>query len=147
MAERWLSDTEQSAWRAFLAATGQVLAELDRALQRDCGLPLAYYEVLARLSEAPEHTLRMSELACRAGSSRSRLSHAVSRLESHGWVRRQCCPSDGRGQLAVLTEEGLAKLAAAAPGHVASVRRVLIDRLAPEELAALRQICDTVTAP
>jgi DNA-binding MarR family transcriptional regulator len=144
VAERWLSAEEQRAWRAFLAATSRIGEELDRQLQRDSGLPHAYYEVLVRLSEAPGRAARMSELARAAGSSRSRLSHAVARLERTGLVRRECAAGDRRGQVAVLTDEGFAVLAAAAPGHVACVRRLLIDPLTDGQLAALREICEAV---
>src|SRR5215210_5294661 len=125
MATRWLDAEEQRTWRAFLGATQLLFEQLDRELQRDAGMPHAYYEILVRLSEAPGRVLRMSELADRSGSSRSRLSHAVSRLEDLGWVRREECPTDRRGLLAVLTDEGAAVLAAAAPGHVEAVRRQL----------------------
>ncbi len=141
MAEpRWLSDVEQRTWRAFLAAVRLLTAELDRDLQRDADMPHAYYEILVALSEAPDRTLRMSELAGISMSSRSRLSHAVSRLEEEGWVERRDCPTDRRGALAVLTDKGLAVLEAAAPGHVDAVRRNLFDQLSAtqvEELGAI----------
>ena len=110
-------------------------------------MPHAYYEVLVRLSEAPERRLRMSELADATGSSRSRLSHAVARLEEAGWVRREECPTDRRGQLAVLTDEGFAVLAAAAPGHVEGVRRHLFDRLTPAQVEPLGRISEAVRDP
>jgi len=141
MAEpRWLSDDEQRTWRAFLAAVRLLTAELDRDLQRDADMPHAYYEILVALSEAPDRTLRMSGLAGVSMSSRSRLSHAVSRLEEEGWVERRDCPTDRRGALAVLTDKGLAVLEAAAPGHVDAVRRNLFDQLSAtqvEELGAI----------
>ncbi|MCK2214459.1 MarR family transcriptional regulator [Actinomadura sp. ATCC 31491] len=141
---RWLDDDEQRTWRVFLAATRLVQESLDRQLQRDAGMPHAYYEILVRLSEAPGRALRMSELAARAHSSQSRLSHAVARLEERGWVRRERCPADGRGNLAVLTAEGHAALAAAAPGHVEEVRRSLFDVLKPDQVEALEEICAAV---
>jgi DNA-binding MarR family transcriptional regulator len=88
--------------------------------------------------------LRMSELADRCLSSRSRLSHAVSRLEERGWVRRQVCEEDARGQLAILTDEGFAALETAAPIHVESVRRHLFDQLSPEQVAAMRDVGETL---
>src|SRR2546421_11248200 len=88
--------------------------------------------------------MRMIKHAARCLSSRSRLSHAVSRLEERGWVRRQVCPDDGRGQLAVLTEEGFAALEDAAPVHVEGVRTHLFDQLSPEQVAALRDIGETL---
>ena len=141
---RWLTDDEQRAWRAFLGATRQIFDELDRELQRDAGMPHTYYTILVALSEAPDRRLRMSQLADVTGSSRSRLSHAVARLEESGWVRRLSCPDDRRGALATLTDEGFAALAAAAPGHAEGVRRHLFDRLTPEQVEQLRRISDSV---
>ena len=143
---RWLDDDEQAAWRAFLAATRLLFARLDRELQRDASMPHAYYEILVRLSEAPEQTLRMSQLADVLQSSRSRLSHAVARLEAAGWVRREVSPTDRRGQLAVLTDAGLATLATAAPGHVAGVRHHLFDQLEPSQVSQLREISERLLA-
>src|SRR5262245_54314590 len=141
---RWLDASEQRTWRSFLG-TYQLLQEaLDRQLQRDAGMPHAYYVVLAMLSEAPGRELRMSELASRVNASQSRMSHAVARLEERGWVRRSPHPTDRRGQLAVLTDEGYEVLAAAAPGHVVAVRQHLFDRLTSEQVCALREICDAV---
>ena len=96
------------------------------------------------LSETPGRMMRMSELADRCLSSRSRLSHAVSRLEERGWVRRQVCAEDGRGQLAVLTDEGFAALEAAAPVHVESVRTHLFDQLTPEQVENMRDLGETL---
>ncbi|MCX5070376.1 MarR family transcriptional regulator [Micromonospora lupini] len=141
---RWLDPDEQRTWRAFLAASRALMDTLDRELQRDAGMPHAYYEILVRLSETPGRQLRMSDLAEAAGSSRSRLSHAVARLEAAGWVRREDCPTDRRGQIAVLTDEGFAILAAAAPGHVEGVRRHLFDALSPAQVDQLRRISETL---
>ena len=141
---RWLDDDEQRTWRAFVSASRSVFDALDRELQRDAGMPHAYYEILVRLSEAPHRTLRMSELAERSGTSRSRLSHAAARLEELGWIEREECPTDRRGLLAGLTDEGAAVLAAAAPGHVDAVRRHLFDRLTPAQVRQLRRISEAV---
>lgn len=141
---RWLNTDEQHTWRAFLGMTSRLREQMDRQLQQEAGMPHAYYEILARLSEAPERMLRMSQLADRAQSSRSRLSHAVGRLEQKGWVRRVACPSDRRGLHAVLTDEGFAALAAAAPGHVGTVRQALFDPLTPEQVTQLREISEAV---
>ncbi|TNH23158.1 MarR family transcriptional regulator [Micromonospora orduensis] len=141
---RWLNPDEQRTWRAYLTASRALMDTLDRELQRDAGMPHAYYEILVRLSEAPGRQLRMSDLAEAAGSSRSRLSHAVARLEAAGWVRREDCPTDRRGQVAVLTDDGFATLAAAAPGHVEGVRRHLFDALSPAQIDQLRRISETV---
>jgi DNA-binding MarR family transcriptional regulator len=143
---RWLDQDEQRAWRAYLSGTQLLTAQLDRELQRDSGLPHAYYEILVRLSEAPGRTLRMSELANAAESSRSRLSHAVARLEETGWVRRESCPTDRRGAFARLTDEGFAALEASAPAHVESVRRHLLDRLSTDQVRQLREIFEAVLA-
>jgi DNA-binding MarR family transcriptional regulator len=136
----WLSDDEQRTWRAFLAFGAQLDEALDRQLQRDAGMPHAYYQVLAMLSEAPGRSMRMSELARITSSSPSRLSHAVSRLEERGWVRRDRHPTDRRGAVAVLTDDGYAAVVAAAPGHVAAVREVFFDRVDEAQLAVLREV-------
>ncbi|RAN91956.1 hypothetical protein GAR06_01474 [Micromonospora saelicesensis] len=141
---RWLDPDEQRTWRAYLTASRVLMDTLDRELQREAGLPHAYYEILVQLSEAPGRQLRMSQLAQAAGSSRSRLSHAVARLEAAGWVRREDCPTDRRGQIALLTDEGFATLAAAAPGHVEGVRRHLFDALSPAQVDQLRRISETL---
>jgi DNA-binding MarR family transcriptional regulator len=141
---RWLDAEEQRAWRAWLNSTQLLHDQLDRDLTRDTGISHAYYEILVALSEAPDRMMRMSELADRCLSSRSRLSHAVSRLEERTWVRRQVCAEDGRGQLAVLTDEGFAALEAAAPVHVESVRTHLFDQLTPQQVAAMRDLGETL---
>ncbi|GII22401.1 MarR family winged helix-turn-helix transcriptional regulator [Planosporangium mesophilum] len=148
MAEpRWLDADEQRTWRAFFGATQLLFDRLDRELQRDVGIPHAYYEILVWLSEAPGRSLRMSELARRTRSSRSRLSHAVARLEERGWVDRRDCVTDKRGQIAELTDDGFAALAAAAPGHVAGVRAHLFDVLSPEQVRQLRDISEAIMGP
>jgi DNA-binding MarR family transcriptional regulator len=141
---RWLDDDEQRAWRNFLAATQLVNEALDRQLQRDAGMPHTYYMILVALSESAERRMRMSELADRAQCSQSRLSHAVARLEERGWVRRERCPDDRRGNFAVLTDEGFGAIDAAAPGHVEEVRRSLFDVLTPDQVRSLDEICATV---
>lgn len=144
---RWLDEQEQRTWRAFLAATLLLGDQLDRELQAESGLPHSYYEILVTLSEVPGRTLRMTELATLTRSSRSRLSHAVARLEARGWVRREECPTDRRGALAVLTDTGFAALSAAAPGHVEGVRRHLFDRLTRQQVRQLQDISDAVAGP
>jgi DNA-binding MarR family transcriptional regulator len=145
-AVRWLDEEEQRTWRSFLDASRVLFDALDRQLQADAGMPHAYYEILVRLSEAADRTMRMSELADSLSSSRSRLSHAVARLEERGWVRRQADPADRRGQWASLTDQGFAALASAAPGHVSAVRENLLDPLGPDDVAALRRISDAIRA-
>ena len=143
---RWLDEDEQRTWRSFLWAGRLLFDRLDRQLQHDAGLPHAYYEILVHLSEAPGRTLRMSELAATSLSSRSRLSHAVARLEEAGWVARRACPTDRRGSFAHLTDAGLARLVEAAPGHVEAVRTHLFDQLTIEQQHALRDISDALLA-
>lgn len=142
----WLTPDEQQAWRAFLSATALISSALDAQLQRDADMPHGYYEVLVRLSEASDRTLRMSELAAATLSSRSRLSHAVGRLELRGWVTRRPCPTDKRGQLATLTPAGFAVLQRSAPGHVAAVRQALFAALSAEQVGQLRGIGEAIAA-
>lgn len=140
----WLSEDHQRVWRNYLAATRMVEGELERQLQRDSGMPTTYYEIMVSLSEAPDRTLRMSELADRSRFSRSRLSHAVARMEQEGWIERKECPSDKRGAFAVLTEKGFGALASAAPAHVEQVRSLLFDVLSSEQIEQLGEICATL---
>lgn len=141
MAEtRWLSEDEQGTWRAFLSAMRLLTDQLDRELQHDANIPHTYYEILVALSEAPGRRLRMNQLAEVCQSSRSRLSHAVNRLEEAGWVRREACPTDKRGALAVMTDDGFAAIEAAAPGHVEGVRRHVFDVLTPTQVRSLGEI-------
>ncbi|MER6016551.1 MULTISPECIES: MarR family winged helix-turn-helix transcriptional regulator [Streptomyces] len=139
-APRWLTDEEQHAWRAYLHATTLLEDHLDRQLQRDAGMPHIYYGLLVQLSQAPRRRMRMTELARNAKITRSRLSHAIARLEKNGWVRREECPSDKRGQNAVLTDDGYAMLRRSAPGHVEAVRQAMFDRLTPEQVSSLGEI-------
>ncbi|MGW2590110.1 MarR family winged helix-turn-helix transcriptional regulator [Streptomyces sp. NPDC001515] len=143
---RWLTDEEQGVWSAYLHATTLLEDHLDRQLQRDAGMPHIYYGLLVQLSRAPRHQKRMTELAKDAKITRSRLSHAVARLEKSGWVRRENCPSDKRGQNAVLTQEGYEMLRRSAPGHVGAVRQALFDRLTPEQMRSLGEIMRAVAS-
>jgi DNA-binding MarR family transcriptional regulator len=143
---RWLSAQEQHCWRSFLNACQALFGEVDAQLLRDSGLPHGYYEILVHLSEAPGRALRMTQLAQASTFSKSRLSHAVARLEERGLVVRQICPTDRRGQIARLTDEGFAALAQAAPGHVDQVRRSLIGALTPEQVGQLTEISAAVIA-
>lgn len=143
---RWLSPAEQRDWRAFLEATVVLFNALDRQMQQDSDIPHTYYEILVRLSESPQRALRMSELAEASQSSRSRLSHAVARLEERGWVRREECPTDKRGQIAHLTDAGYSALTEAAPAHVEAVRRYLLDKLTADQFAALGEISRAIIA-
>jgi DNA-binding MarR family transcriptional regulator len=137
---RWLTAGEQLVWRSYLEAATLLEDHLDRQLQRDAGMPHMYYGLLVKLGESPRRRLRMTELARSAKITRSRLSHAVARLEKNGWVRREDCPSDKRGQFAVLTDEGVAVLERTAPGHVAAVRQAVFERLTPDQQESLGEI-------
>ncbi|MGH3379231.1 MAG: MarR family winged helix-turn-helix transcriptional regulator [Actinoallomurus sp.] len=141
---RWLDADEQRTWRAYLNAHRLLLDAVDAQLRRDSGMPHAYYEILVRLFEEEARALRMAELADATRMSASRLSHAIARLEERGWVRRQDCPTDRRGQVAVLTDDGFAALAAAAPGHVEAVRDALFDTLDAEQIRHLGEISETL---
>src|SRR6201986_2530330 len=142
----WLSDDERDAWIRLVGGFIKLPAALDAQVQRDAGISHFEYMVLSRLSEASDHTLRMSDLAVLANGSLSRLSHVVTTLERRGWVRRESCPGDGRYTNAVLTEDGWAKVQATAPGHVAAVRSLVIDALDPEQVEQLRDISQAIVA-
>jgi DNA-binding MarR family transcriptional regulator len=145
MAEpRWLDEKEQRAWRAFIAAQRVVNSRIEQQMQRDAGIPHTYFEILVRLADSQYGRLRMSELAVATLGSRSRLSHAVSRLEQCGWVRREGIETDRRGQVAIITEQGRQKLTDTAPGHVETVRQAVFDALSPEQIAQLHDICGTL---
>lgn len=140
----WLSDHEQRTWRAFGLATRLLTNRLERDLLRDAGMPPTYYELLVLLSEAPEQTMRMNELARRTHSKPNRISHAVTKLDEAGWVHREHDPHDRRGWRAVLTDKGLSALHEAAGRHVVSVRTHLIDALTPAQVRQLGEISETL---
>ena len=141
---RWLNDSEQRAWRAWIASSQLLLDRLSRDIHAQHGLTMADYEILVRLSESADHRVRMSDLADRTLASRSRLSHQIDRMEKRGFVLREQCTDDKRGQFAVLTETGWQTLVAAAPDHVQSVRTHLVDVLSPAEFAALGVACEKI---
>jgi DNA-binding MarR family transcriptional regulator len=145
-APRWLSRDEEAAWRAIAQVIVKLPWALECQLQRDAGLSFLEYHVLARLSEDPEHTLRMSELAMLTNASLSRLSHLVKRLESRGLVRREADPADGRFTNAILTKAGYKLLVASAPGHVTRVRSLVIDALSSAELRQLHDASERLLA-
>lgn len=136
-ATRWLSTEQQRHWRAFRNGVALLMDALGRELEDESGFSLHEYEVLVRLSEAPNRRMRMSELASGIGHSRSRLTHTIARMEAAGLVQRRTCSSDLRGVDCVLTDTGFQRLVEAAPGHVESVRAHLVDVLSDEQLAAL----------
>ncbi len=134
---RWLTDEEQHAWRATVHLSTLLLRQLDRDLAEH-GLNGHDYEILVELSEAPDHRLRMTDLADATSQSRSRLSHQISRMEKRGLVRRDECEGDKRGTFAVLTAVGVAAIERAAPHHVDNVRLHFIDRLTSQQLEEVR---------
>jgi DNA-binding MarR family transcriptional regulator len=141
---RWLEPAELQTWMTLAALMFKLPGALDVQLQRDSGLTHFEYLVLAGLSESPDRARPMSELAGFANGSLSRLSHVVKRLEQRGFVRRCTSSEDGRITVAYLTDEGWEQLVAAAPGHVAAVRRLVIDALTPEQLAQLKAIGEQI---
>ena len=141
---RWLEPDELASWMTLAALMFKLPGALDFQLQRDSGLTHFEYLVMAGLSESPDHSRRMSELAGFANGSLSRLSHVVKRLEKRGFVVRRPDVEDGRITVAELTDAGYEQVVAAAPGHVAAVREYVIDALTPEQLAQLKEIGDAI---
>ncbi len=141
----WLTTDQQKIWRSWLGAVAKIDRHLDEDL-RQHGLDLGEYEILVCLSDAPDRKLRMSELAEAVRQSRSRLTHAVSRMEKRGLVTRTSAPDDRRGVIATLTDEGFELLSAAAPSHVAAVRHILVDAMGPQRYAELGRAMDAVLA-
>jgi DNA-binding MarR family transcriptional regulator len=137
---RWLTPTEQAAWRAYLEGTRLLVKALGRQLEEDAGISFLDYEVLVTLSEAPGRRMRMRDLADATLSTRSGTTRAVTRLEQSGWVRRVDCEDDRRGMHAELTEAGWAKLVATAPGHVEAVRTHMFDLLTARQVDQMRAI-------
>jgi DNA-binding MarR family transcriptional regulator len=140
----WLTEAEVSSWLSVVRLMTWLPWSIDHQLRRDSDLGMVEYQVMARLSQSPERTLRMGLLADLVNSSLSRLSHLVKRLEDRGLVRREPDPADGRFISAILTDEGLRVLAEAAPGHVAHVRSLVIDVLSPEQLRRLALSADRI---
>ena len=144
---RWLDEVEMQAWLRLLRVVMLLPGALDRQLRQDAGLTHASYMVLACLSDAPERSMRMSELARVTATSQSRLSHAVAALEQRGWVQRRPCHEDKRGQIATLTDAGAAVLVETAPGHVAKVRSLVFDPLTPTEVEHLSAVAERLVGP
>ena len=136
----WLSPDERGAWLAVAALMVRLPAALDIQLERDAGLSMFEYMVLSVLSEEPDRTMRMSDIATFASSSLSRLSHTAKRLEKAGYLTRQQVPGGGRRTDATLTDAGYEKVLATAPAHVREVRRLLVDVLDPGEIDVLGRI-------
>jgi DNA-binding MarR family transcriptional regulator len=144
VAQEWLDEDQQRTWRAWLTVSELMPRALDAQLQRDAGISHAAYVVLAMLSESPERSRRMSDLARRANQSQSRLSHTVARLEDRGWVRRERSADDGRGNLAVLTDEGWDIVRSVAPGHVDAVREAMFAPLTGEQTRVLGEALQAI---
>ena len=144
MDTQWLDEQQLNAWVKLVAVVELLPGVLDSQLRRESGLTHFEYFVLAMLSEAPARTLRMTALAQRTNATLPRLSHVVRRLEGRGLVERFPCAEDGRATNARLTEAGWAEVVAAAPGHVANVRRHVIDALTPEQVSQLGVIAEAL---
>ena len=140
----WLTAAEVASWLSLVRLMTWLPWSIDQQLRHDSDLGMVEYQVMARLSQSPERTLRMSSLADLANASLSRLSHLVKRLEDRSLVRREPDPSDGRFTNAILTDTGFQILAEAAPGHVAHVRSLVIDVLTPEQLRRLGLAADRI---
>lgn len=141
---QWLDTAEMRAWRAYVDGGQRLMGVLNKDLQEGHDLSMAEYRILVMLSESIDGSIRMSDLADGVLSSRSRLTHQIRRMEVQDMVTRSTCVDDGRGVLAVITEEGRRRLAEAAPTHVLSVRRHLVDLLTPRELDVLGDIFEKV---
>ncbi|WP_018683412.1 MarR family transcriptional regulator [Actinokineospora enzanensis] len=141
---RWLEPDEMRAWRAYVIGSELLRQQLNRELQDNHGLALPDYEVLVRLSECEGLQMRMSQLAGQLASSKSRLSHQISRLEKAGLVRRTGCAEDARGVIAELTPKGMDVLRTAAPVHVQGVREHLVDLMTPEEQQVITGLFERV---
>jgi len=142
----WLSTDQQRIWRAFLGGSTVLMDQLDRDLRQAHGLSMSEYEILVRLSEAPDRSIRMAELAAQVAHSRSRITHTIARLEKAGIVARDQCSTDGRGVTAVLTDHGFSVLAEAAHTHVRGVHDYLVANASAEEFRALGAIMERIIA-
>lgn len=151
METQWLSDDQQRMWRLFLESTRLLMRDLDRNLAATAGINMSDFEILVLLSEAPEQRMRMNELADHTVTTRSGVTRAVKRLTDAGWVHQIKCDEDKRGLYAELTQAGMEKLRAAAPGHVNTVRTNVFDLLSPREVElfthSYAQIRDNLTGP
>ena len=141
---QWLDEDENATWLALTAMLLTLPNALESQLQQDSGMSFYEYMVLAMLSHEPGATLRMRELAALTNGSLSRLSQVAARLERRGWLTRRPDPTDGRTTLASLTEAGRAALTSAAPGHVRTVRRLVLDPLTSSQVRQLRVISDRI---
>lgn len=140
MNDRWLTEQEQAAWRAYLGLHRELSARLNRQLQTDSQLSLTDYEVLVVLSEAPAGRMRPFEMVRSLQWEQSRLSHHLTRMQRRGLVCREECDADGRGAVIVLTPCGRGAIEAAAPAHAATVRELFFDGLPPEQVSLLHEL-------
>lgn len=141
---RWLNQSQQRAWRAFLVGHTLLSDRLDDELREAFGIGINEYEVLVRLSESDDHRMRMSTLAEAMSFSRSRITHTITRMERAGLVDRCAASDDGRGIVAQLTEQGYKTLVEAAPIHVTGVREHMVDLASDEDFEALGRVMDAV---
>ncbi|CAM3174747.1 MarR family winged helix-turn-helix transcriptional regulator [Stackebrandtia soli] len=146
-APRWLDDDEMRAWLGYRRMRQLLDARIDKDLADEARLSGRDYDVMSQLGDDPDSRVRVGDLSAALRWSRSRLSHHLTRMETRGLVRREDDPEDGRGAWIALTDAGRASLVAAAPGHVASVRRHLIDLLTPEQVRVLGDIAEVVLPP
>lgn len=143
---RWLDEREARAWRSLQFMQMRLEGELARQLAADSGLSYPDYLVLVALTDRPDGRMRAFELTEVLGWEKSRLSHHVARMAGRGLVTKEKCESDRRGAFVVVTKRGRAEIEAAAPGHVAAVRRLFIDHLTPDQLEAVAEVAETVLA-
>jgi DNA-binding MarR family transcriptional regulator len=144
MTAAWLSDDEQRTWRTYLRMSSLLPVALNRELQQDSGLTLPEYEVLVQLSEAPQHRLRPFQICEALSWEQSRLSHQLTRMERRGLVTRRECEADGRGAFIELSPDGADAIGAAAPRHVAAVRRLVFDRVSEGQRASFEEACAAI---
>jgi DNA-binding MarR family transcriptional regulator len=143
---RWLDDEEMAAWLPLMRMLHLLPQQLDRQLREQAGINHSYYMIMVALSSQPDRQMTLSSLAHTVGMIPSRLTHAFGSLEGRGWVERRPCPTDRRVQYGWLTDEGMAALEQAAPGHVAAVRRMVFDVLDHKDLADLRRVAGKIAA-
>ncbi len=132
-----LSDSQLADWHALVAMVSMLSEAFDTQLKRDAGMNMFEYRVLSTLAQSPGHAIAMTDLAIACQGSPSRLSHAVGRLESAGWVERGSCVTAGRRTSAHLTDAGLAQVAAVTPEHLLEVRRRVVEPLSEDDLGSL----------
>lgn len=144
MARPWLDDEEQATWRVWLEVNARLFARMSRDLQAASGLSLQDYDVLVALTDVPDGSVRMRDLGLALQWEKSRLSKHLTRMAARGLVARRDCHDDRRGAFVELTEEGLAAIRAAAPDHVALVRRIFFDGLTRDQVRGLGAACAVV---